>query len=83
MIKLEIRAPDEVQLGVFEGGVVPLDATEGITPPTYRGDYTVTPTESTQILSIRGMMAAADITINPIPSNYGRVSWDGSALTIV
>ena len=82
MIELEVRAPDEVRLETIDGGVISLDASEGSTPPTYRGDYTVTPSESTQVLSIRGKMAISDITIEPIPNNYGLVTWNGSVLRI-
>ena len=36
----------------------------------YSGDYTVTPSESTQTLATSGKKATSDITVNPIPSEY-------------
>lgn len=48
----------------------------------YRGDYTLTPSTSTQVIPMKGKTALADITINPIPSNYGLITWDGSAITV-
>lgn len=48
----------------------------------YDGPYEVTPTQQEQTISIQGKMATDDITINPIPSNYGRISWDGRRLTV-
>lgn len=48
----------------------------------YAGVYTVTPTQSIQILSTSGKTMAHDVTIDPIPSNYGLITWDGSSLTV-
>ena len=48
----------------------------------YEGPYEVTPTQDTQVLSTAMKMAAEDIIINPIPSNYGLITWDGSVLTV-
>ena len=49
---------------------------------TYKGSYEFTPTETTQTIEIANKRAAVDIIINPIPSNYGRITWNGSVLTI-
>lgn len=48
----------------------------------YSGPYEFTPTDSTQTVSIDNLMATQDITINPIPSNYGLITWDGATLTV-
>ena len=48
----------------------------------YEGTYEVTPTTSTQVLATAGKKLAEDITINPIPSNYGLITWNGSSLTV-
>lgn len=48
----------------------------------YTGPTTVTPSDETQVLLTAGRNVMQNITINPIPSNYGRVSYDGSVLTI-
>ena len=50
--------------------------------PTYDGAYTFTPTKETQTVSIANKKATADITINPIPNNYGLITWNGSTLTV-
>ena len=60
----------------------------GISKPTtaqveeYTGDYEFTPTRSTQVIEIANKKATADITINPIPKNYGLITWNGSVLTV-
>lgn len=48
----------------------------------YKGDYAVTPSTSTQVIPIKGKAALNDITINPIPSNYGLITWNGSTITV-
>lgn len=60
-----------------------LNVPEIITPGgTYAGPYTVTPTQETQTLQTSNMMMSDDVTINPIPSNYGLITWDGATLTV-
>ena len=48
----------------------------------YEGSYTVTPATETQTLLTNGKLLARDVTINPIPSNYGFITWNGSTLTV-
>ena len=50
--------------------------------PEYTGAYTFTPSSSEQTLAIAGMKATQNITINPIPDNYGLITWNGSVLTV-
>ena len=48
----------------------------------YTGSYTVTPSASTQTIHTANKLLSEDIVVNPIPSNYGLVSWNGSVLTV-
>lgn len=48
----------------------------------YHGAYEVTPAQTAQVLTTGGLLAVADIVIDPIPSNYGLVTWDGSVLSV-
>ena len=48
----------------------------------YEGPYEVTPTNVAQTLATRGLLSTADIVINPIPSNYGLIQWNGAVLTV-
>ena len=50
--------------------------------PVYTGEITVTPTQETQVLETADHSVLDNITINPIPHNYGLITWDGSALTV-
>ena len=46
-------------------------------------DKTVTPTQSTQTISAdAGYGGLGTVTVNPIPSNYGLITWDGSKLIV-
>ena len=53
-----------------------------ILPPSYEGEYEVTPSEETQTLATDSLYMRSNITINPIPSNYGLITWNGSTLTV-
>lgn len=48
----------------------------------YHGEYEVTPSSEEQILPTANTRLAHDIVINPIPSNYGLITWNGSVLTV-
>lgn len=48
----------------------------------YEGAYTLTPTEQTQVIPINGLRALDDLTINPIPNNYGLITYNGSTIRV-
>ena len=48
----------------------------------YDGDYSVTPSSQEQTIHIIGKTARQNITVAPIPSNYGLIEWNGAALTV-
>jgi len=50
--------------------------------PDYDGPYTVTPTLETQTLLTQNKKTTNNITIVPIPSNYGLITWNGSYLKV-
>ena len=82
-IRLKVQ-DNTVHLKVGEGDTVSLHASEGITiyPDPYTGEYTITPSAETQTLSTEGLMMTSNVTVNPIPSNYGLITWNGSTLTV-
>lgn len=53
-----------------------------VPPPSYEGIYEVTPGPEAVTLETAGLVMARNVTINPIPSNYGRITWNGSTLTV-
>lgn len=48
----------------------------------YTGPYSVTPSPEAQTLNTNGLRMTDNITIEPIPSNYGLITWNGSTLTV-
>ena len=50
--------------------------------PTYTGETVVTPSTTEQVLNTAEKVVARNIVINPIPSNYGLITWNGSTLTV-
>ncbi len=55
------------------------------TPPIYdryTGATVWTPTGSAQTIPTGGYFVPDDITINPIPSNYGLITYNGGIITV-
>lgn len=48
----------------------------------YTGDYVVTPSSEAQTLHTTDLLMTDNVTINPIPQNYGLIIWNGSTLTV-
>ena len=50
--------------------------------PDYEGAYEITPSAEAQTLPSTDTVMHGDIVINPIPSNYGLITWNGTTLTV-
>ena len=48
----------------------------------YEGPYDFTPGEDAQVIQISGKTGTRDITVQAIPQNYGRLTYDGSVLRV-
>ena len=48
----------------------------------YTGAYEVTPSGETQTLETENKRMTGNVTINPIPNNYGLITWNGSIITV-
>lgn len=53
-----------------------------VLPESYRGETTVTPSAEEQTLLTEGLVVPHNITIAPIPNNYGLITWNGVSLTV-
>ena len=79
---VEVRSPRwsvEVRAPSWEVGVSSAVVAGGI---PYSGDYEFTPSEDAQTISATSRVFDRDITIKPIPSNYGLITYDGSCITV-
>ena len=86
-IKARIRDGDVQAKAAFDGRVsIKAGFTDvvkvGEILPSFAGPYTVTPTRETQVLPTTGKKMAGNVTVNPIPSNYGLITWNGHVLTV-
>lgn len=48
----------------------------------YTGDYIIIPSSETQVLETKYLRMTDNVTVNPIPQNYGLITWNGSFLTV-
>ena len=48
----------------------------------YDGPYSVTPSDSEQVLHTANKAMQRDVVIAPIPSNYGKITYNGSTITV-
>lgn len=48
----------------------------------YTGDYTVTPGDEAQVLETEQLKMNANVIIEAIPSDYGKITWNGSVLVV-
>lgn len=59
-----------------------LSVPKGKAVAPFVGDYNYIPTQQTQTIEINGLRATDNITIEPIPNNYGLITWNGSVITV-
>ena len=52
------------------------------TVPDYDGPYEFTPSPELQTIETNGFRMTDNVTINPIPSNYGLITWNGAFITV-
>lgn len=53
-----------------------------ILPEEYEGSYDVTPGPEEKVLATANRWLTEDIMVQPIPDNYGLITWDGSTITV-
>ena len=82
MIKVSSAQAQKIPISAGHGRPISV-IQQGQHYPTYTGDTTVTPSQHTQTLSTSGSVLKADIVINPIPNNYGRIEWNGVTLSVI
>ena len=55
---------------------------EAISGEQYTGAYSVTPSNQPVTLPTNGKVLLQNVVVNPIPSNYGLITWNGAFLTV-
>ena len=54
----------------------------GVSSGDYDGPYTVTPSNQRQILATQAKTLDANIVVEPIPSHYGLITYNGVTITV-
>lgn len=80
-LNAEINA-DAIRVSFNAPLLKPSSGSQIIRSPVYGGSYEVTPSDVQQVLATSGKNLSADVVINPIPNNYGHISWDGTVITV-
>lgn len=57
-------------------------AVQAVTGEHYDGPVTITPGTQAQVLETAGLFVDSNITVAPVPNNYGLITWDGATLTV-
>ena len=69
--------------------IIPFDGESGIVTrvvgqdlPTYSGSTDFIPSTEIQVINTADTVVNQNIVIEPIPKNYGLITWNGSTLTV-
>lgn len=84
IVPLTVAVQDEIALSVEDGLCVGLDVDIAFNgkQTEYHGPTSFVPSEEQQTIQTAGYTVREDIIIEPIPSNYGKISWDGRRITV-
>lgn len=81
-----IYTPASVEVAVVPASIEPSTgnpiARDFIERPAYEGSYELTPSAEAQVIQTNGLRMTSDLTIAPIPNNYGLITWDGTTITV-
>lgn len=69
---VNISTPSAPQIGVVRADAI----------PAYVGEYAVEPGDEAVTINCSGRRMMHDIVVAPIPSNWGRIAWNGSTLSV-
>lgn len=81
-INIEVDFGTNEQFGVSFDDGFQVDYSQMHKADDYTGEYTFTPSNETQTIETADKTLTQNIIINPIPSNYGLIEWDGQTLTV-
>lgn len=79
---LEIEGAAELDLIIPEHGETGVITALREGYPEYTGETVIVPSQERQILHTSMSTVLSNITVEPIPSNYGLITWNGTTLTV-
>jgi hypothetical protein len=78
----QVNLPVSVAASQVEIGVGVAASYQMIEGETYDGPYEFTPTHETQTVPTADKVLLENIIINPIPNNYGLITYNGRTITV-
>lgn len=81
-----IEDEPEILFEIDDDGVIDLEVGDPVILssvfPDYEGEYHFTPGQETQTLETRNRVLRERIVIDPIPRNYGLITYNGRTITV-
>lgn len=77
---IEILDGDAALVEVYDGELSEFVGVEN--SQVYSGPAEFTPSADAQTIHTAGLLVGEDIIIDPIPSNYGLITWNGSTIKV-
>ena len=75
-VSIEANSP---AMGIGIGNPV---ARDYVDRDPYTGEYTITPSDEEQVLVTKNLRMTDNITVKAVPSNYGKIDWNGQYLVV-
>lgn len=69
-------------ISVVDGEYGNLTQIESDPHETYSGETHITPSAHEQVLETANKVLESNIIVDPIPKNYGRITWNGAFMLI-
>ena len=87
VVDMDVGTPTQVPMSIENSnttvGMGYSDAINVIVRPINLQEKTATPSDETQVITFDlEYQGLSKVTIDPIPSNYGKIGWNGSVLTV-
>lgn len=85
-IEVTLARPPEISIELEQQKTIEIETATQVVisrvAPTYSGGYEFTPSAEKQTIPTEGQILDEDIVINPIPKNYGLITYNGFKLTV-
>lgn len=81
-LNVDIAPALELYISTIPNANIGMDMAVIVDGTPYTGSTNVIPTTETQVLPTAGTLVQEDIIVEPIPSNYGLITWNGTVLTV-
>lgn len=86
VVDMDVGTPTKVPMSVETPTTVGMGFNETINViirPITLEDKSITPSDNAQIVTFdEGYQGLRQVTVDPIPSNYGKIEWNGSVLSV-